>query len=85
MTVTLASLRRQMEQLRAFVDEREQLGKIPLTIFILPHNSRCVASEDIGPWPRVWWRSERAVCVVYQVDDGQPNADAIKRLVDGDA
>jgi hypothetical protein len=85
MTVTLASLRRQMEQLRAFAAERERLGKIPLTIFILPHNDRCPASEAKGPWPRVLWRSERAVCITYDLDAGQPSAREIRQLVDGAA
>jgi hypothetical protein len=85
MTVTLANLRRQMEQLRAFAAERERLGKIPLTIVVLPENSREPKFDEHGPLPRVIWRNERAVCIGYDLDAGQPSAREIRQLVDGDA
>jgi len=86
MTVTMANIRREMVRLRAFAAERERLGKIPLTVVILPgKDGRGPAADDGLPLPRIVWRTRSAACVFYDPDDAQPSAREISQLVDGAA
>lgn len=55
--MNLARIRGEMAKLQALADERERIGKIPLTIFVLPLNGHCPDSELGLPVPRVYWRS----------------------------
>jgi len=80
--MNLSSIRANLEKLKELADERERVGKLPLTIVVLPHNDRCPDGENIGPWPRVIWRNECAVCISYQAEAGAPTAEDIKRLLD---
>jgi hypothetical protein len=80
--MNLSRIRTELAKLQEFAAERERIGKLPLTIFVLPHNARCPDSDVNLALPRVRWRNERAICIVYDVDAGAPTAEDIARLTE---
>jgi len=76
----LAGIRARLDELlsaRAVENER------PTTVVLLPANGRGPAS-DVRPYPRVD-RVGRSSIIVYRIEDGQPGADEIDRLIEGAA
>jgi hypothetical protein len=81
--VNLSRIRSELAKLQEFAAERARRGAQPLTVIVLPENSRGSKFEDDGPLPRVVWRNECAVCVGYDLTAGQPSAEDIARLIEG--
>ena len=84
MNLSLSRIRSTLEKLKELAAERARRGAKPLTIFVLPENGRQGPDSDGDlPLPRVAWQSECAACIVYDVEAGQPDSDAIARLIEG--
>ena len=81
--MNLSRIRTKLAKLQEFAAERASRGQRPLTVIVLPENSRGSKFEEDGPLPRVVWRDECAVCIGYDVESGQPTAEDIARLIDG--
>jgi hypothetical protein len=81
--MNLSRIRGELAKLQEFAAERARIGKLPLTIFVLPENSRGPDADGDLPLPRIAWRDDRAVCVLYDIEAGQPDADALARLIEG--
>jgi hypothetical protein len=79
--MNLSRIRSEMVKLQELAAERERVGKLPLTIVVLPESGRGPDTDVGRPLPRVAWRNQRAVCIVYQ--DGPPTAEDIARLIEG--
>ena len=80
----LAGIRATLEKLKALAAERAARGAVPLTIVILPQNGHEPDVDADKPLPRAQWISDHAVLVLYAVEAGQPDAETIGRLIEGE-
>jgi len=81
--MNLSRIRTELAKLQELAAERAHRGAKPLTIIVLPENGRRGPDSDGElPLPRVAWRNECAVCIVYEVEAGAPTAEAIARLIE---
>jgi hypothetical protein len=81
--LNLSRVRSELAKLQEFAAERARIGAQPLTVIVLPENSRGSKFGEDGPLPRVVWRNERGICIAYDVESGAPTAEDIQRLIDG--
>lgn len=79
----LTAMRSELKRIQASVFERAQQAKIPLTIIVMPGKDHVPDADLALPLPRALWRTQRAVCIVYDPEVGQPEDATIGRLVDG--
>jgi hypothetical protein len=75
---SLAGIRARLDELLA---KRQPENEPPRAIVLLPANGRA-PNDDARPYPRVN-RVGTCAIVVYRVEDGQPDAEAIQKLVNG--
>lgn len=79
--MNISTIRAALARLRELADERACAGAQPLTLIVLPDNGRGPEADSGKPLPRVAWRDSSSVCIVYDPDVGQPDAEAITRLL----
>ena len=81
--MNLAHVRSEIMKLQEIAAERARRGARPLTVHVLPENARGGPKVDTNePLPHVIWRTEGAVCVVFDPAVGQPSREEIARLVE---
>jgi hypothetical protein len=81
--MNLSRIRAELAKLQEFAAERARRGARPLTVIVLPENSRGSKLDDDGPLPRIAWRNECAVCILFDAEADQPTADEIDQLIGG--
>lgn len=75
--MNLSSLRKRIDHL--LEQQGPPIGP-PSAVFLLPDNGRGPDAEKA--LPRVAWRNAKAVCILFDVEAGQPGAAEIDRLVE---
>jgi hypothetical protein len=81
--MNFSRIRSELAKVQEFAAECARRGQAPLTIVVLPGNSRGPNADGDLPLPRIAWHDECATCVLYDVKVGQPDADTIERLIEG--
>jgi hypothetical protein len=81
--MNISRIRSEVEKLQALAAERARIGEKPVTIIVLPTNSREPDLDAGEPLPRIAWRNECAVCIVYNPKAEAPTAEEIALLIEG--